>query len=174
MSQPDESAPLRVRPERPEDAAAVRAVNDLAFKGEAEGALVRAVAERLGSARISLIAEREGEVIGHILFCPAELDPPSSVPLWVLGPMAVAPERQRSGVGGALIRAGLEACRERGAAAVFVLGHPSYYPRFGFDPAPPRGWTCAWDVPPEVFMGLVYDDALPPGKVVYPPEFNAV
>ena len=71
-----------------------------------------------------------------------------------LGPMAVAPEHQRAGVGSALIRAGLDACRALDRSAVVVLGHATYYPRFGFVPASTFGLACEYDVPDEVFMAL--------------------
>jgi putative acetyltransferase len=69
-----------------------------------------------------------------------------------LGPMAVVPSRQRRGIGTALVRAGLEACADRDEPVVFVLGHPGFYTRFGFRPAPPLGLRCPWPVPDEVFM----------------------
>ena len=71
-----------------------------------------------------------------------------------LAPMAVAPARQRGGIGSALVRAGLERCREMGAAAVVVLGHPDFYPRFGFLPAARLGLSCEYDVPAEAFMAM--------------------
>jgi putative acetyltransferase len=127
---------LRIRPEAPADAAAVRDVLAGAFPTAAEAALV----ERLRGAaqpRVALVADDAGgQLVGHILFTPVEVRSASPV-AGVLGlaPLAVRPERQRRGVGSALVRAGLCACRETGARAVVVLGHPGYYPRFGFSPA---------------------------------------
>ncbi len=103
-----------------------------------------------GAVIASLVAEAEGEVVGHILFSPATLASHSdeeegegqaagATTIAALGPMAVLPNWQRRGVGGQLIRAGLEACRAAGYDLCIVLGHPAYYPRFGFRPAAPLG-----------------------------------
>jgi putative acetyltransferase len=92
--------------------------------------------------------------VGHILFSPAFLDRRPGVRIMALGPMSVLPDCQRAGIGAALVRAGLEACRQQGAQAVVVLGHPPFYPRFGFAPASKYGIHCEYDVPDEVFMAL--------------------
>lgn len=142
---------INVRSEGPLDAAAVREVNEQAFGSPVEARIVESL--RAASDCISLVATRNGRVIGHILFTPVSLDPPVGFRVAGLGPMAVRPEDQRAGVGGQLIRAGLEACRQRGYAAVVVVGHPAYYPRFGFEPAHTRGLTLRdFDVPEDVFM----------------------
>jgi putative acetyltransferase len=91
--------------------------------------------------------------------------------------MAIAPEHQRGGIGGDLVRAGLEACRRMGRRVVFVLGHPAYYPRFGFVPAAPHGLSCRWPVPPGVFMVAELGAgalAGARGLVRYPAEFDDV
>mgnify|MGYP005833858151 CR=1 FL=1 len=121
-----------IRPERAEDEAAVRQVVELAFGRPVEARLVELLRRR--EQIISLVAEIDGQVVGHIMF--AEV----TVGGWAcnvlgLAPLAVLPARQGQGVGSALVRQGLEACRQAGAAAVIVLGHPTYYPRFGFTPA---------------------------------------
>ena len=143
---------LTIRPETPQDYAAVRAVNERAFEGPAEADLVdrlRHAVERY----LSLLAEDEGHVVGHIFFSPVEVEPAATpFPLMGLAPMAVLPECQRQGVGSALVHEGLQACREVGGEAVVVLGHPGYYPRFGFKPAESYGLHCEYDVPAEVFM----------------------
>lgn len=143
---------MTIRPEQEGDAEAVWAINAAAFGQPDEADLVDRLRETPGY--LALVAEEAGEVVGHIAFSPVTLDPPASVDVRGLAPMAVAPGRQRSGIGSALVRAGLDACRADGAEAVVVLGHPTYYPRFGFTPAPPRGIGCVYDVPPEVFMAL--------------------
>ncbi len=140
-----------IRPERPEDIAAVRAVNQAAFPAPAEAALVDRLRGLPGV--ISLVADDGSEVIGHILFSPVTVEHASGD--WTaiaLGPMAVRPDRQRSGVGGALVEAGLTACRQGFWTVCFVLGHPEFYPRFGFAPAAPLGLRCTWTVPDPVFM----------------------
>jgi putative acetyltransferase len=141
-----------IRPEAAGDERAVRTVVAAAFGRAAEADLVERLRARV-SPLVSLVAVAEDGVVGHILFSPVEIGSPGSAPpAMALGPMAVAPEHQRAGVGGDLVRAGLEACRRMGRRVVFVLGHPDYYPRFGFVPAAPRGLSCRWPVPPEVFM----------------------
>jgi len=143
---------ILIRPEAPRDSAGVRRVNEQAFGQPAEADLVDALRPTAQTA-LSLVAELDGQVVGHILFTRVQLDSgESESTALALGPMAVLPEHQRRGVGSRLVQEGLEQCKHLGHDVVFVLGHPAYYPRFGFEPAPPKGITCAWDVPPEVFM----------------------
>ncbi len=81
-----------------------------------------------------------------------------------LAPMAVAPEHQRKGIGSALVRAGLEQCKQLGFAAVVVLGHPEYYPRFGFSPSSRFGINSEYEVPEEVFMAMELQPGALSGK----------
>lgn len=144
--------PIRIRPEHPHDAAAVRRVHEAAFGRADEADLVDRLRSRAGT-YLALVAVDAGEVVGHIAFSPVTLDPPHpALSALGLAPMAVVPDRQRHGVGAALVRAGLAACRDAGAGAVFVLGHPDYYPRFGFRPAASAGVGNAYGAPPEAFM----------------------
>jgi putative acetyltransferase len=143
-----------IRVETAQDVAAVAAVERAAFGRSEEAELV----DRLrtsGSPYVSLVADAGDAVVGHIFFSPVTIAtaPPDLLPMG-LAPMAVLPERQRSGIGGALIRAGLDSCRALGARAVVVLGHPAYYPRFGFVPAVRFGLRCEYDAPEEAFMAL--------------------
>ncbi|MCP3959870.1 MAG: N-acetyltransferase [bacterium] len=142
-----------IRPEIEDDAAAVRAVNEAAFDSPAEANLVAVLREQARPV-ISLVAEDAGEVVGHILFSPVTLPGHPELHIMGLAPMAVLPKHQRRGVGSALVRAGIEKCEKLGASAVVVLGHPEYYPRFGFVPAARFGIGCEYDVPEEVFMAL--------------------
>lgn len=146
---------ILIRDEMPGDADAVRQVNDAAFGREDEGRLVDELRKQ-GAAVVSLVAEVDGRIIGHILFSPVTIEgtegATNSGGAVGLAPMAVLPEFQKQGIGSRLIRTGLERCRERGEALVVVLGHPEYYPRLGFVPAPPLGVTCEYPVPDEVFM----------------------
>jgi putative acetyltransferase len=142
---------MRVRPETEADRAGVRVVNEAAFETPAEADLVEALRDR-GVSLVSLVAEVDGEVIGHILFSPVSLNGHANLNLMGLGPMAVAPDRQRKGVGSALVRQGLMCCKDLGARAVVVVGHPEYYPRFGFAPASRYALRCEYDVPEDVFM----------------------
>jgi putative acetyltransferase len=130
----------RVRPLRAGDEAAVDDLVARAFGRREEADLVRALRREV-SPVLELVAEREGAVSGHIAFSPVTPDRVGTgVVCFGLGPMAVVPGLQRGGLGSALVRAGLAACATRGVGLVFVLGHPSYYPRFGFEPAAPHGF----------------------------------
>jgi putative acetyltransferase len=120
-----------VRPATPDDHAAIRAITTAAFdqSNGNEARIVEGVRAE-GLALIELVAEAGGEVVGHVLFNRMRTEPDRAIA--GLGPLAVAPPAQRTGVGSALARAGIEACRAAGMEAVVVLGHPPYYPRFGF------------------------------------------
>jgi putative acetyltransferase len=165
---------LTIRPERAEDEAAIRAVHCAAFPTDTEARLV----DRLrtgGHARVSLVAEEDGVVVGHIVFSPVLVGaPPARCEGLGLAPVAVLPAHQRQGVGSALTRAGLAVCRQEGIAFVVVLGHPGYYPRFGFQPASAAGLDNEYGAE-EAFMVLeLQPGALPtPGGLVrYGPEFD--
>jgi putative acetyltransferase len=125
---------------------------------------------------LGLVAEAAGGVIGHIAFSPVTLEPPHpNRRVLGLAPMAVRPNWQRRGVGSALVRAGLAACSAAGVDAVVVLGHPDYYPRFGFEPASRVGLRCVYEVPDEALMALALTPgALPEagGVVHYHPAFG--
>ena len=142
-----------IRPERDRDHFSVRLLNQTAFETPAEANLVDSLRARVDGA-LSLVAEVDGAVVGHIMFTPVDLDCGSQRLVMGLGPMAVSPEQQRSGVGRALVEEGLAECRRLGAVGVVVLGHPSYYPRFGFQPASGFGLASQYAVPDEVFMAL--------------------
>jgi putative acetyltransferase len=129
----------------------VRAVNLAAFETAAEADLVEILRDQV-QPLISLVAEIEGKVIGHIMFSPVYLSTDRLLPLMGLAPMTVLPEFQRGGVGLKLVAAGLECCRKYGSAAIVVLGHREYYPRFGFLPAADFGIACEFAVPAEAFM----------------------
>jgi len=142
---------IGIRPEVVSDTPAVRAVNAAAFERSTEADLVDRLRQH-ASPIISLVAEMQGSVCGHILFTPALLIGDPGVSLMALAPLAVLPEHQRRGIGSALVRAGLTACAERRYHAVIVVGHPAYYPRFGFEPSSRLGLSCEYDVPDDVFM----------------------
>jgi putative acetyltransferase len=144
---------MEIRRQLPADAAAVRAVNQAAFETAAEADLVERLHQQ-ASPLVALVANDSGAIIGHILFSPVTVSGRADVTIMGLAPMAVLPARQRRGIGSMLVRAGLERCRQLGAVAVVVLGHPEYYPRFGFQPASRFGLGCEYDVPDDVFMAL--------------------
>lgn len=142
---------MRIRPEKPADAVAIHAVNEAAFESSIEADIVDALRRNLDE-YISLVAVTDDQIAGHIFFSPVSLSGNPNVTIMGLGPMAVLPARQRQGIGSALIREGLRQCENRKCSAVVVLGHPEYYPRFGFVPASRYGIGCKYDVPDEVFM----------------------
>ena len=142
---------MRIRTAHSKDAAGIRAVNVSAFGTTAEADLVDTLCERAAPI-ISLVADDEGAIVGHILFTPMTLDTDRELKVMGLAPMAVSTGRQRQGIGAALVQAGLDECWQLGAAAVAVLGHAEYYPRFGFVPASQFGLMSQYDVPDDVFM----------------------
>ncbi len=144
--------------EEPEDVPAVRKINELAFGQPQEAGIVDAL-RGSGDEFLSFVAECDGEVVGHILFTPVAIETArGAVRGMGLAPMAVLPERQRQGIGSALVRHGLAALRDRSCPFVIVLGHAEYYPRFGFEPAAGYGIGSQWEgVPDEAFMILVMD-----------------
>lgn len=142
---------MHIRPEAPSDLAAVRAVNEAAFGTSGEADLVDTLRDKV-QPLVSLVADLDGSVVDHILFSPVTLTPGADVMLMGLGPMAVLPEHQRRGIGSALVAEGLKRCAALGCDAVIVLGHPAYYPRFGFVPASRYGISSEYDVLDEVFM----------------------
>ena len=166
-----------VRPEKPEDIAAIHHVVHHAFERAAEADLVDAL-RRNGEAAISLVAEDNGRVVGHILFSPLVIETSEGKRHGIgLAPLAVWPERQNEGIGSMLVRQGLIECRNAGYPFAVVLGHPEYYPRFGFVPASRFGIRSEFDVRDEVFMALeLVEGALGAcaGVVKYSTEFNAV
>jgi putative acetyltransferase len=144
---------MNVRPEEERDWTAVHVLNAAAFPSRAEADLVD-ILRHGARPLVSLVAEADDAVVGHLMLSPVSLPGHPALPIMGLGPMAVAPERQRGGIGSALVRAALAACAELGVAAVVVLGHPEYYPRFGFAPAARFGIACEYEAPVEAFMLL--------------------
>jgi putative acetyltransferase len=118
---------------------------------------------------LSLVAEADGRVMGHVAFSPVTFSDGS--PNWYgLGPVSVVPEYQRQGIGSALIREGLSRLKALGAAGCCLVGHPGYYGRFGFENAP--GLVCE-GVPPEVFFALSFGGHVPQGTVAFHEAFKA-
>jgi len=140
-----------IRDEEQKDWAAVHDVIVSAFETPAEADLVDALREQAHPV-VSLVAVEGGTIVGHIMLSPVSLSGHPGLKIMGLAPMAVAPEYQRKGIGSALVRTGLDRCKQLGFGAVVVLGHPEYYPRFGFSPSTRFGIKCEYEVPEEVFM----------------------
>ena len=158
---------MRIRPETPADHAAIRAVITAAFARPDEAELVDQL-RRDGDAAISLVAEADHAIIGHVLLSPM------TAPFAALGlaPLSVLPAHQQHGVGSALMHAAIDAARTAGAAAIFLLGHPAYYRRFGFSVETARPFASP-DAGPH-FMVLPLVDPLPAthGPVGYAKAFG--
>jgi putative acetyltransferase len=165
-----------IRTERESDVASVHGVHEAAFPTSSEAYLVDGL-RRMVEPIVSLVAEERGKVVGHILFTPVSLDCRPDFMIMGLAPMAVSPGHQRVGIGSALVRAGLDHCRLIPASAVVVLGHPDFYPRFGFVPSTRFAIRSEYDVPEDVFMALELDPGCLnglSGVIRYHDAFNAV
>jgi putative acetyltransferase len=160
---------ITIRDEAPRDHGAIREVLRLAFSGDAEGKLVDDL-RKTDDVAIALIAERQGQILGHVLF--SRLEAPMRA--LALAPVGVHPECQNQGIGSALIRDGLDRASKAGWSAVFVLGEPAYYQRFGFDIDAARGYTCPYSG--DYFMMLRLDTKPVPktGRLIYPRPFDAL
>jgi putative acetyltransferase len=164
---------LLIRGETPADIPGIREVTEAAFAQRFEADLVDAL-RREADPFISLVAEGDGQVVGHICFSPVTIAADGGARGYVgLGPMAVAPAVQNQGIGSRLVQAGLDECRRRGLKLVVVVGHAAFYPRFGFQPASRLGLLCEYGVPDDVFMAVRLDETVrPAGLVRYHPAFG--
>ena len=160
-----------IRPETPQDYGAIQQINmdafaDHPFSHQTEHLIVNALRDA-GALTISLVAEDEGEVVGHIAFSPALIDE-EDLNWFTLGPIAVAPNRQRQGIGSRLVEAGIEALRALQANGCLLVGDPAYYLRFGFRHSQS---LSVEHVPPEYFMCLPLTGEIPHGAVSHHPAF---
>jgi putative acetyltransferase len=166
---------IEIRPEEPQDQNAIHRLNLAAFENGPEAALVDALRSSCKE-YLAFVAVEDGVVVGHILFTPVTVDGSNTVGKG-LAPMAVLPSHQRKGVGSRLIRHGLDHLRQSGCPFVIVLGHPEFYPRFGFEPASMYRLVSQWEgVPDEAFMVAVLDPEVLPkegGTARYRDEFDA-
>jgi putative acetyltransferase len=164
---------IAIRCETDADIAAIREVTVSAFKSLAvsshtEQFIVEAL-RAAGSLTVSLVAELDGRVVGHIAFSPVTLSE-GTEDWYGLGPVSVSPEYQRQGIGKALIEAGLSRLRRLNARGVCLVGHPDYYRKFGFRNAPE---LVLEGVPPEVFFALSFGERVPRGSVAFHEAFKA-
>jgi predicted N-acetyltransferase YhbS len=162
------------RPETPDDVPAVRGINLAAFPTAAEADLVEALRAdpEVWIEGLSLLATTpDGTPVAHALLTRCHV---GEHPALALAPCAVLPSAQRTGAGSAAIRAALEAARTKGEDLVVVLGHPDYYPRFGFTPASRLGVRASFEVPDEALMALALDTTrtVPAGTIRYPAAFG--
>jgi putative acetyltransferase len=165
---------LRIRAERSTDQPAVFAVHKTTFPTDGEPRLVDTLRAHAAPV-LSFVAETNDTIVGHVLFSPVIIGESNHTLVMGLAPMAVLPAHQRQGIGSALVEMGLEECRRLGVAAIVVLGHAAYYPRFGFAPASTVGLMCEFEVPEEAFMAMeLAPRALTrlPGIVRYHPAFR--
>lgn len=165
---------IQIREECPADIGDIRDINQRAFGQDQEGNIVDALRSN-GASLLSLVATVNDRLVGHIMYSPISVS--SEILGAALGPMAVLPEYQRQGIGSELIEAGNQQLKAAGYPFIIVVGHPNYYPRFGFRPASAHGITCEWDLPDDVFLLLVLDPIKMEG--VYGPakyrhEFSSV
>lgn len=177
MATSDEGEAVSLRDEVSSDRAAIAAVITAAFGQPGEAALVDALRDA-GALTLSLVAIAGGAIVGHVAFSPVTITREDGVRAAIgLAPVAVAPAWQGRGVGARLVSAGLERLRAAGAPAVLVLGHPRYYPRFGFAPASRFGLRWEQAAPDAAFMALELSPgalAGGAGVVRYRPEFSVV
>ena len=161
-----------IRPETPADAAAIEAITMAAFaehphSKQTEHRLIAAL-RAADALTVSLVAEVDGEVVGHVAFSPVTIAGAPS--RWAgVGPVSVRPDRQRNGIGSALMVAGLAAARLAGIQGCVLVGEPDFYGRFGFAHWP----TLALDgVPPEYFLAVAFGDERPEGRVDFHAAFS--
>jgi putative acetyltransferase len=164
---------ISILDERADDAAAITDVTVAAFatlkvSGITEHFIIEAL-RKAGALTISLVAELDGNVVGHIAFSPVTMS--DGTPDWYgLGPVSVLPLYQRMGIGKALIREGLSRLKDLGAKGCCLVGHPQYYRKFGFENIAD---LVLEGVPPEVFFALSFDGRIPQGKVTFHEGFTA-
>ena len=164
---------MQIRLERPQDAATIRALTDAAFKGmpfsdQTEAKVIDAL-RSAAALTLSLVATEADEIIGHVAFSPVTINVQPS-DWYALGPVSVWPHRQRTGIGQALIREGLQRLRALNAGGCVLLGDPAYYRRFGFESDPHLHTANA---PPGAFQHLPLNGPRPNGKVSFHPAFDA-
>ena len=166
-----------IRQEKPEDIDDIHALNELAFGQPQEANIIDKLRINCDNL-LSLVAIENTKVVGHILFSPVEIESQhGGIKGMGLAPMAVFPEMHRKGIGTQLVKSGIKNLRKMQCPFVIVLGHPEYYPRFGFERASLYGIKCQWEgIPDDAFMILWLDKSKMnrvSGLAKYRDEFNA-
>jgi putative acetyltransferase len=161
-----------IREERPGDIASIHAVNTRAFGRDREAKIVDALRSN-NAVSLSLVAIRDHKLIGHIMYSPVTVGGATGAGL---APLAVLPEHQRRGIGSELVRAGNQRLEAEGCRFIVVIGHPSFYPRFGFKPAGMYDISCHWNIPDDAFMVAMLSEprADLKGIAQYRQEFSTV
>lgn len=167
---------LQIRKEQLGDYDAVREINRVTFEQDTESRIVDKIRDACEEC-LSLVAAIDGKLVGHILFSPVSLESKEGLNSGMgLGPMAVLPDYQKQGIGSSLVKEGLRLLKNAQVPFVIVLGHPSYYPRFGFEKAKNYALFPQWQgIPDEAFMVLFFDESLKGkirGIVKYRAEFD--
>ncbi len=165
---------MEIRPESPGDAPAIRSVHEQAFGGPYESTVVEMLREA-DRAFLSLVAVAAGDVVGHVMFSPVTVEPPSADMRWTaLGPIGVLPAHQGRGIGSRLVREGLYRCRSMGCDGVALLGEPGFYSRFGFVQASKWGMTSEFGNGPAFQAIALRQGALEEceGMMLFAPEFR--
>ena len=163
---------MLIRPEQPSDYDSIQTINieafaDHPFSQQTEHLIVNALRDS-NALTISLVAEDDNKVVGHIAFSPALING-TDLKWFTLGPVAVSPDHQRKGIGSQLIKDGLKALRQLGAHGCLLVGDPNYYNRFGFLHSQ---HLSVHDVPAEYFMCLPFTSEVPKGVVTHHPAFS--
>lgn len=167
---------LTIRPEERSDQEAIHHVHCAAFGRPDEARLVDALRHHK-ALTIALVAVQDGGIVGHIAFSPVHIIAKTTIDALGLGPMAVLPAYQRQGIGSRLVEAGLTSCSHTPYGVVVVLGHPQFYPRFGFTPGAPHGIIWEHRAPDDAFMVKELQPGVftsTHGVVQYHPAFAAL
>jgi putative acetyltransferase len=168
---------VEIRAEEPDDYVAIHDINLHAFGQEDEPRLVEAIRKSTSFIpELSLVAFKDDKPVGHIMFSALTIQSEEGdIPALTLAPIAVFPEQQNQGIGSGLVEKGLAESKRLGYGMVIVIGHPEYYPRFGFEPARAKGLETSFPAPDEAFMVIeLVAGALNgiTGMVRFPPEFE--
>jgi len=163
---------MKIRPETPQDISAIEQITIAAFEGkwysdQTEHLIVNRLREA-GAMIVSLVAEIDGKVVGHVAFSVVTING-EDIGWHGLGPVSVTPALQKQGIGSKLIREGLSLIKEKGAKGCVLEGNPTYYQRFGFKTYP--GLSYKGTPSPEYFMALPFYDEVPEGKVEFHKAF---